>query len=194
MEYGLPKSIKLGERDYKIRYDYRVIIDIILAITDVELSESEKAIAALLIFYVDWEEIPSEYTQEALDACMRFINGGLDDEKSKKKSPKLVDWEKDYTYIVAPVNRILGTEIRAIEYDPIANTGGLHWFTFLSAYMEIGDCVFSQIVSIRDKRARGKKLSEADKEFYKRNADLVDIKQKYTEEENDLVALWTKGG
>ena len=59
--------------------------------------------------------------------------------------------------------------------------------------MEIGDCLFAQIVRIREKKAKRKPLDKSDKEFYKRNRHLVDMKTGYTQSENELLKLWTGG-
>lgn len=188
MSYALPKSVVIGGRDFPIRYDYRVILDIFEAMNDPELTDQERALAVLQMFYVDFDAI--EDYEAAIRECFWFINGGKYEESSKKK-PRLVAWEQDFPYIAAPINRVLGYEIRAVEYDPETNTGGLHWWTFLSAYMEIGDCLFAQVVGIRSKKARGKKLDASDQEFYRRNRDLVDIKARYTEAEEELLKQWT---
>ena len=93
------------------------------------------------------------------------------------------------------MNRVLGYESRAVKYDVENNTGGVHWWTFLAAYMEIGgDCLFSQIVTIRDKKQRGKKLEKYEREWLKRNADIVNLKTNYTESENKVFEEWGKGG
>lgn len=181
MNYALPKSLSICGTEYAIRYDYRCILEICAAMEDPELSKQDKAIVAMVIFYPDFEDMPPEHYQEAIKQCFWFINGGEDD--LGQKGPKLVSWEQDTKYIIAPVNRVLGQEIRDIPYDEETNTGGLHWWTFLSAYMEIGDCVFAQIVRIRSLRAKGKKLDKADQEWYKQNRQLVDIKAKYTNED-----------
>ena len=96
--------------------------------------------------------------------------------------PKLVDWEQDYRLIVAPINRVTGQEVRALEY--------MHWWTFLLAYMEIGDCTFAQVVSIRSKRAKGKKLDKSEQEFYKQNKQMVDFKRQYTAQDEDVISKW----
>lgn len=77
---------------------------------------------------------------------------------------------------------ILGI-VREIDY--------LHFWTFQSAFMEIGDCTFAQVVSIRDKIAKGKKLDKSDREFHNRNKHLVDFKNKYSSTEKDLIASLT---
>lgn len=191
MEYGLPKTVEINGKDYEIRYDFRAILDIFSVMNDFELSNEERALAVLQIFYLDFNAI-DDY-QTAINKCLWFINGGRDnDDKTKQK--KLVDWEQDYSYIVAPINRVLGMDVRGIPYDPKSNTGGLHWWTFLSGYLEIGDCLFAQIVRIRSLKASGKPLDKQDKEFYRKNRDIIDIKTHYTEAENDLVGAWMPKG
>jgi hypothetical protein len=190
MGYGLPKSVTVGDQEFAVRYDYRVILDIFEAMNDPELNDQDRALAVLQMFYPSWEELPD--FDDALRECMVFINGGKA-QPEDRKAPNLVSWEQDYPYIVAPINRVLGYEVRAVEYDPEANSGGLHWWTFLAAYYEIGDCLFAQIVRIRDKKARGKPLDKADREFYRKNQDLINIKTRYSEAEKDLLDMWTKG-
>ena len=183
MMYELPTSVAVSDVSYAIRSDYRAVLDICAALSDPELDMRDKAAVALVIFYPDFDTMPPEHYEEALKQCFWFINGGSDE--TEKKAPKLVDWEQDFQYIIAPVNRVLGQEIRAIEY--------LHWWSFLSAYYEIGgNCVFAQIVQIRDKLARGKTLDKAEREWYRHNRNLVDFKQTYTATEDELLKQWTK--
>ena len=128
--------------------------------------------------------MPPESYDEALKQCFWFINGGKHDEQIGKKPPRLMDWEQDFQYIIAPVNRVIGHEIRADIY--------LHWWTFLSAYMEIGECTFAQIVHIRDMKSKGEPLGKAEKEWYRRNQKLVDLKTRYTREEEAFFAQFKK--
>lgn len=188
MNYGLPTSVEIDGVDYAIRYDFRAILDIFEALNDPDLEQWERIFAALQIFYIDFDRL-TDYNTAAVE-CFKFINGGNEDD-TKKKSPKLMDWEQDFPYIVAPVNRIIGKEIRSIPYDEKTNTGGLHWWTFLSAYTEIGECFFAQVVRIRDLKARGKALDKSDREFYRRNRDVIDIKTRYSDAENELLSEWT---
>lgn len=180
MDYSLPKSFRFGEKDFCIRYDFRPILDICAALEDPDLDLKEKTIVACSIFYPDFEQIPEEYLQEAVQKCYWFINGG--EENPQKKGPRLVSWEKDVKHIIAPINRIMGCEIRDVP------EGGLHWWTFLAAYMEIGDCTFAQIVRIRNLMAKGRKLDKHDREWYRQNAHLVNIPMKLSQEERDFLA------
>ena len=51
MTYGLPASVEINGNDYEIRSDYRAILDILEAINDPELTDSDRAEAVLRIFY-----------------------------------------------------------------------------------------------------------------------------------------------
>ena len=182
MIYDLPTSVEVGGIVRAIRTDYRAALDMCVALSDPELSNEEKALALLGIFYVDLDQIEWKDYQEAINKCLWFINGGSVDEPTKK-APKLMDWEQDFQLIVSPINRVIGREIR--EPTP------LHWWTFLSAYYEVGDCVFAQVVRIREKLAKGKKLEKDEKEWYRSNRELVDFKTVYTQAEQELLAQFS---
>lgn len=179
--WALPTSVDVNGTTYEIQSDYRAVLDILTALTDNELDERDKAEAALVIFYPSFDEMPVSDYQEALNQCFRFIDRGKEREE-KKKEPVIMSWEQDFDMYIAPINRIAGCEIRALEY--------VHWWTFLSWYSEIGDCFFAQVVRIRDKKAHGKPLDKQDREFYRKNRDVIDLKTTYTEAEKDVLAAW----
>lgn len=171
MNYSLPKKVEIGGAVFPIRWDYRPVLDIMCALQDPDLDDRGRLYSALVIFYPELDEMPVEAMEEAVQKMFWFINGGQKD--SGKPAPKLMDWEQDFPLIVAPVNRVMGRDVRGKR--------PLHWFTFLSAYNEIGDCTFAQVVRIRDMRARGKKLDKQDQEWLRRNRDLVDFKSRYSD-------------
>lgn len=177
----LPTSLEVCGTEYEIRSDYRAVLDICAALTDPELTGEDRTVAALDILYPNFENMPPQHYQEAIEKCMWFINCGSE-EKADKKTPRLVDWEQDFPYIVAPINRVTGKEIRSVEY--------MHWWTFMAAYMEIGDCTFAQIVRIRSLKAKGKKLDKQDQEWYRQNRHLVDFKTTRTEADQDALKQW----
>ena len=88
-----------------------------------------------------------------------------------------MDWEQDEQIIFSAVNKVAGYETRAIEY--------LHWWTFLGFFNEIGEGLFSTVVSIRKKRNRGKKLDKTEDEFYKRNRDMINLKKRLSKKEQE---------
>lgn len=188
MEYGLPKSVCISGENFEIRYDYRVILDIFEVLNDADLNDNARAYTVLNMFYIDFDSL-TDY-EASVKECFRFINGGNIEEKQKRRV-QLMSWAQDFQYIVAPVNRVLGYEMRAVDYDFVENTGGIHWWTFLSAYLEIGDCLFAQIVRIRELKSKGKPLDKQDREFYRNNRDIIDLKVKVSDAENELIKQWT---
>lgn len=171
--WELPTSLSVGGEKWIIRTDFRAILDILKCFNDPEYEPDERWEICLDILYEDYENMPDEIKQEAAEKALEFIDMGIKDDG--KKHPHTMDWEQDAPSIIPAVNRVLGMEIRSIKY--------LHWWTFLGAYMEIGECLFSQILNIRLKKAKGKKLDKWEQEYYRENKDLIDLKERYTKEE-----------
>lgn len=166
--YELPTSLTVGGVEYSIRSDYRAVLDILIALNDPELDEQDKAMVMLMIMYEDYQSIPSAHLQEALEKATDFIDCGCKDDG--KRHPKTVDWEQDASIIIPAVNKVAHTEIRAVQY--------MHWWTFFSYYMEIGESLFSSVLNIRVKKNKGKKLEKWEQEFYKENKSIIDFEQK----------------
>lgn len=179
--YDLPTSAVINGVEYDIRSDYRAVLDIMAVMGDSSINDQERAYVILNIFYPDAETIPSSDIQEAVDYCLWFVGGGTDEKQSGRK-PKVMDWQQDFPLIVSPINKALGFEVRAVEY--------LHWWTFLAAYQEIGDCLFAHVVSIRRKKKRGQKLDKSDQQFYRENRQIIDLKIEMTNEEQDILNEW----
>lgn len=173
----LPESLIVGGEERRIRTDYRAALDICLALCDPELDEYNRTMELLEILYID--PVPPDCYKEAVAQAMWYLRGGQ--EERAGKGPQLVSWAQDFPYIAAPISAVVGKDIRGID---------MHWWSFLSAYMSIGDCLFAQIVRIRDKKARGKPLDKSDREFYRKNRDLIDIKKPLTEAEEQFLKEW----
>lgn len=178
--YELPTALCVAGEDREIRSDYRPALDVLQALGDVELSDEEKALVTLTILYEDANAIPRDAFGEALKAAFQYLAGGQTEQTGPTR--RLMDWEQDLPLVLPPINRVLGTEVRAVPY--------CHWWTFLAAYQEIGDCLFAQVVRVRDKLHRGKALDKADREFYRHNRALVDFKTKHTDAEQRLLKEW----
>ncbi len=182
--WEFPTSLNVGGIDYEIRTDYRAVLDVIAALNDPDLiGETPQETAymqscvMLEIMFPEYEKIPGEHTQEALDKLSEFIDMGI---VEKEKKPKTMDWEQDAPILIPSINRVLGMEIRAQKY--------IHWWTFLGAYMEIGESLFSNVLNIRQKKAKGKRLEKWEEEFYRENKSMIDLeKPKRSEEEKEML-------
>lgn len=183
--WEFPTSLNIGGTDYEIRTDYRAVLDLLTALNDNDLTDSDEQIEAYMksrvileIMFPQCDDIPAEHLQEALDKVVEFIDMGITEDSKK---PKTMDWEQDAPILIPAINKVLNCEIRAEKY--------IHWWTFLGAYMGIGESLFSNIVSIRQKKDKGKKLDKWEMEFYKENKSLIDFKQKdqRSDEEKEML-------
>ena len=163
----LPQTLRVCNKEYEIRSDYRNILKIIQAYNDKDLSDREKVFICLKRIYKDPDSMPKDadvYT-EAFKAATEFIECRL---SSDKPSPKVVNWEKDEQLIFPAINKVAGTEVRALPY--------MHWWTVLGYFQGIDqNDLWGTVLMIRQKKAKGKKLEKYEKEFYAANRDLCSI-------------------
>ena len=181
--WKLPTTLEAGGKEYAIRTDYRVILDILSAMNDPEIFEPgmteyekkiEQTMTMLQILYIDFDSIPSKDYQEAAEKAVEFIDCGI--EGDDKPKPRTMDWEQDAPIIAPEVSKVAGRDIRV---------GETHWWEFFGYYLGIGEGVFNTIVSIREKRRKGKKLEKWEKEFYQNNKNLIDLKIKKIERSDE---------
>jgi hypothetical protein len=180
MNWDLPTTVTIDGVTHKIRNkcDYRVVLDCIEAINDIDLEPQNRAYCALYIFYEDFENI-TDY-EKAIEEMYKIINYGEEDDGTQHK--KLMDWKHDFKPISSGVSKALGYDVR----NPEKFT---HWWSFLSGYMEIGESVFSTIVSIRQKKQKGKRLEKWEEEFYRENRKMVDLPIAMTQEEREFLQM-----
>ena len=194
--YELPTNIIIKDRAYTIRNkgDYRMVLDCFSALNDVELSESERIIACLIIFFEDFNEIESVLSLEEDDFVLlveqmfKFFNCGDDKPTAAETTYKAIDWDKDSQLICAAINNVAKVEIRSIDY--------CHWWTFMGYFCSVGESALSTVVSIRSKILKGKKLEKYEQEFRRDNPqyfvwDSRTLKQK--EDDELLKQIWNFG-
>lgn len=163
--WDLPYSLEVNGTSWPIRTDFRAILDILKYFQDPEYEDDERQLICLDILYEDFENMPSNLWQEAIGKALDFIDMGI--KGDDRKRPQIMDWEKDAPIIIPAVNNVLKKEIRSPE--------PLHWWTFLGAYMEIRESLYSQVLSVRQKKAERKKLDKWEQEFCQKNRDLVSL-------------------
>lgn len=166
-EYDLPVAVEIDGQQFKIREncDYRIILRCINALNDGDLTDDQKIQCAIIIFYEDYNLITNP--QKAAEEMFRII-GYNEPQEAGTQKPPLMDWNKDFQQLAPPISRIIGYDIRT----PGKYT---HWWTLVGGYMEIGECTFATIVSIRSKKQKGKKLEKWEQEYYRDNRQKVEL-------------------
>lgn len=185
MMWNYPLYVEIDGEKYAIekQCDYRVVLDCLCVYEDEELDLDMKHRLALTIFYENPKSIKN--IEEAVKKMLQIIDYNATDENNtsttnKMPSQRLMSWEKDFPLIAPPVSRILGYDIR----DPNKYT---HWYSFMGAYLEIGDCLWSTVISIRYKRLKGKKLESWEKEFCREHKELVYMPVQLTDDEKEFL-------
>ena len=179
----LPNSIKLGEKEYSIRSDYRAGIRLMQMFEDPELTDSEKLFIAMKVIFKN-AVIPGVYLQEALEKTVWFLNGGEPNQTSSSGSQRrLYSWNHDLRFTIAVVDRSVGFSVRGKAF--------FHWWDFLSAFSEVGESSFTTIVSQRLLKQKGKQ-TESDIDWWAENADIAELKIQRSKEEQDAVDRFNK--
>lgn len=188
--YDIPTSITIQDQSFAIRNkgDYRVVLDCFSALNDTELSDQERMIACLIIFYEDLESaedinnLPD--VEEAIKKMYDFFNCGEED-IGAKANHRLIDWDKDSQMICAAINKVSNKEIRLEPY--------IHWWTFMGYYTAVGDSLLAQVVGIRHKIVTNKKLEKYEQQFKRDNPQYFTWNHKSIEDreaEDWVKSMW----
>ena len=185
----LPTTLDIHGKPYKIRSDYRNILRIFEAFADNEINDREKLLVCLKRLFVDFSKIPQEDYPAAYQAAYRFL--ACNTQEDGKPPIRIFNWIKDEQIIFPAVNKVAGMEVRSVPY--------MHWWTFLGYFESVDpDGLFGTVLSLRQKKARGKKLEKYEQEFWRNNKaimalDFETAKPKTADEKlsdmfNDLLA------
>lgn len=194
--YALPVSVNSQDTIFHIRNngDFRMVLDCFSALQDEEMSEDNRVLASLIIFYNELNSLTdiSEnevHLEKLIKEMFHFINTGQESAPGADGGVSLVDWERDASIISAAINNVAKQEIRAVEY--------MHWWTFLGYYLSIGQSVFATVVSIREKIIKKKKLEKWEQEFRRENpAFFIWRSSSVTDRSAEKIIqdIWNKGG
>lgn len=172
MTTQLPHSLTVNGVEHPIRTHFRDILNVIAAFNDPELENSEKVYVTLVVLYKDFDGIPEDDYEDAFKAAIDFIDYGP---KNATRAPKVMDWDQDEGIMFPAINKVAGFETRSGRY--------IHWWTFMGYYMEISEGVFSNVISLRAKKANGKPLEKWEREYWNANKAICVLKPKLTAEE-----------
>ena len=180
---SLPRALDVNGTQYEIDADFRNVLNIFLAFSDEELTDQEKAYICLENLYADLDSIPQGDMEAAYKAAIEFISYGShpEDEHSKRK---LIDWVQDESLIFPAVNNAAGMEVREAPY--------MHWWTFLGHFQSVdSESLLGTVLSIRQKKAKGKKLEKWEREFERNNRSICALPENENRKtpEDDIQAM-----
>lgn len=163
-----PTSVEINGKEYALNTDFRVGLKIILAWEDPELTAREKTLVMLRLLY---KEIPPD-TQKACELAVYFLNCGEEkDDGEAAESPvrRVYSFTKDAKYIYSAIRQTHGIDLETVEY--------LHWWKFCYFFLDLDpDCMFQQMLHLRQQKQRGK-LTKEEQAIYYRLRDILDLPQ-----------------
>lgn len=167
--WQLPDSVNLGGKNFCFDPDYRNILEIFRWFQNPNLTDFFKWEICLALFYK--ETVPEDLVPQAISYFLDFVNMGA----PSRPGPRLIDWEQDAGLILSDINGLLGRDIRKEKH--------IHWWTFLSWFHSITSGQLLSVVQVRRKLSLHQPLTEAEKAFYRQAKDKIDLKARYTPEE-----------
>lgn len=168
---NLPTKIKIKNKIYPIRYDYKTALRVIMAFEDKNLTNSEKVYITLKNIYKD--NIPNDAIEEAYNKAIKFLDCGIEN-KDSKPTKRIYSFSKDGNYIYTGINSTHNIDLEMQN---------VHWWKFVALFMDMNsECTFAEIIYYRQRAYEGK-LTKEEKKTYKKLKDLFDLKEEKEESE-----------
>lgn len=138
---GLPDSLWIAGEEYPINSNFRASIAFELTMTSTKLSDQEKALRAVGIYF-PWK-VPS-HSEEMMEAIMDFYCCGEKPASATKKAPtskRIYSFRHDYSYICAAFLEQYGIDL---------TEASLHWWKFRSLFRSLSEStLFAKIMGWR---------------------------------------------
>lgn len=164
----LPVTVEINNKEYEINSDFRTSILFELLMQDSELSDDDRGIRALQLYY---PIIPNDINL-AIEKMLWFYRCGKDIKKSKgnskgKSVTQIYSFENDDDYIYAAFMDQYNIDLQDIEY--------LHWWKFKAMFSSLKEDI--KIVKIMEYRSidLSKIKDKEQKAYYKRMKDLYEL-------------------
>ena len=180
----LPSSVKIDGTEYEINSDFRTSVLFSLLIEDNELTEEEKVLQALNLYY----PVIPDNLEEAIEQIKWFYSCGkldnpIGNKKAKSSSKKVFDFEVDANYIYSAFMSQYRIDLQDIEE--------LHWWKFKALLEGLKeDNKLSKIIEYRSVDLSKIKDKEQRK-FYKDMQKQYSL-NKESKEDLKLLEEWNK--
>lgn len=160
----LPETVEIDGLKYPIHTDFRISILFEQLLADTELTEPEKLIQALQLYY---PLLPADIPT-AIDQMLWFYRCGKEQKAAEDEKPSaaVFDYDVDDQYIYAAYLDQYGIDLQDVK---------LHWWKFKALFAGLKeDNKLCKIMSYRAMDIPGD-MPKAQKEFYKKMKKLYEI-------------------
>lgn len=184
----LPETVKIDGLQYPIHTDFRISILFEQLLADYELTEQEKLLQALRLYY----PLMPANIGAALEQILWFYRCGKEAKKTDeggedKPTAPVFDWDYDADYIYAAFMDQYGIDLQDAD---------LHWWKFKALFAGLKeDNKLCKIMSYRAMEIPGD-MPKAQKEFYKKMKKLyaIPLPQKTQEQLSAIEQALLNGG
>ena len=187
----LPTSVDIKGIEYEINSNFRTSILFSLLMEDDNLSEEEKVLQALNLYYPvvpDNSEKAIEHIEKAIEKIIWFYRCGEIDIKTNKSNKKsytqkrFLSYEEDDKYIFSAFMSQYKIDLNSIKY--------MHWWKFKSLLDNINeDNILSKIIQYRSVDL-SKITDKEQRKFYRDMQKRYALKENINKEEQALLDEW----
>ena len=170
----LPKKVDIDGKYYEINWDFRTSILFEMMMDDVELSDEEKLIKGIELYY----PVIPENLEEAIEKIIWFYSCGKETNNesgtvSNSKNDKIYSLEYDDEYIYSAFLSQYRIDLQDIE--------DLHWWKFKAMFKSLNE--ENQIVKIMGYRAMDipNDMPNDQKDFYRKMKKLYELPRSKSE-------------
>ena len=178
----LPTSFSIDGKKYEFNYDFRTSILFCLLMQDTELTEEEKILQGLQLYY---PVIPSN-VEEAYEKILYFYSRGndIEDNKKVKQGKRIFKRNNNRAYDFEVDSDLIFTAFMT-QYNINLNKENLHWWEFMALFNSLNDT--NEIVKIMNYRTIYINSIEDKKErkTYKQLQDYYSLENVITAEEKE---------
>lgn len=162
----IPKTVTIGGAEVPINSDFRASIRFEMLMEDPSVSEEDKTIEALGIYYgtdgMQEDFMPPMPIDEAIEKMLWFYRAGKEESASEgtRKGAQIYSYAFDDEYIFAAFLEQYGIDLQDIPY--------LHWWKFKALFLGLkSDARIVEIMGYRSIEINSK-MSNDQKQFYRK--------------------------
>jgi len=155
---------------YLIRTDYRIGVQMVMAMSDPDLSSDEKLATALYLLFGTGAP-PLEI---ALNGLTWFLNCTREPQKGKGDKP-LSDYDYDSNLIYSAFKK---------QYNIDLSREKMHWFEFNALMSDLGECAFTSVVKIRSTKITSD-MNTKEKAYYSEAKERCALPEKLSKQEQE---------
>lgn len=162
---------------YLIRYDYRIGIQIIQCLKDVDLTDLDKTLICINLLY--GRGCPMD-AKTSIDGILWFLNCGRQPQQNDENE-EIYDFDIDSQHIHSGFMRVYNINL--------SNTR-MHWFEFVALMADLGGSAFQEIIGYRSMDIS--EISGKQRERLSKIKNKFRLPNKYTKEETDMIEQFLK--